>query len=309
MRLIIRYSISVGLALLFFLGYTCKDYYAEAPPFQDEFPMDSTIVILQSLPSKVKESSGIISYRDKIWTHNDSGDRPRLYELTADGGEITRQILIEGDNEDWEDITQDEAFIYVGDFGNNEGKRQDLAIYKIAKVNLLEEKDEIEAIKLDFEYPDRLDFNPPAYKHNFDCEAITSFDDSLFIFSKNYLDKQCRVYSLSKDESQQTARLLDKFDTKGLITGAAIDKERGVLALLGYNLDPTLTQFGPFVWLFWDFPNHDFFKGKSKRVNLPLIAQAEGIAYWKEDKFLISTEKMRMTKGKLMVMETAQWMD
>ena len=37
------------------------------------------------------------------------------------------------ENVDWEDITQDETHIYIADFGNNNGNRTDLKIYKILK--------------------------------------------------------------------------------------------------------------------------------------------------------------------------------
>lgn len=258
----------------------------------------------------VNESSGIIYFNGNIWTHNDSGDDPIIYEMSIQSGKIIQQVAFENASaRDWEDIAQDSQFIYVSDMGNNAGKRQDLAIYKSEKSDILNGDGVSNAIKLKITYPDRTDFKPQAYKHNFDCEAILVIEDSLYIFSKNHLDKHCRFYTAGKNLPSQVLNLKDRFDTKGMVTGAAFNQKDNVLALLGYNLDPKVGNFGPFVWLFWDYPNHDFFSGKSRRINMPVIAQSEGIAYWKEGKFLISTEKSRAMRGKLMVFDAKKWME
>ena len=36
-------------------------------------------------------------------------------------------------NTDWEEISQDKDFIYIGDIGNNSGNRDDLKIYRAGK--------------------------------------------------------------------------------------------------------------------------------------------------------------------------------
>ncbi len=298
------------VSLAIFLQFSCKSSNGELPESYYNFPVDTTVQIIQTLPAEINESSGIISFNGNIWTHNDSGDDPKIYEMSIASGEILNTIEFENATaRDWEDIAQDSQFVYVSDMGNNAGKRQDLAIYKSKKTAILDGDATSEAIKLNITYPDRVDFKPQAYKHNFDCEAILALEDSLYIFSKNHLDKHCRFYTASKTLPNQVLNLKDRFDTKGMVTGAAINKENGVLALLGYNLDPAVGNFGPFVWLFWDYPNQDFFRGKSKRINMPVIAQSEGIAYWKEGKFLISTEKTRMMRGKLMVFDAKKWID
>ncbi len=287
----------------------CHSSSGEMPASYYEFPIDTTVQIIQTLSTTVNESSGIIYWQDQIWTHNDSGDDPNIYEVSMTSGEVSRTVTFaDATARDWEDMAQDSAYVYVSDLGNNAGKRRDLAIYKGAKSDILAGKDEIPWTKLDITYPDRTDYKPPAYKHNFDCEALLAFKDSLYIFSKNHLDKHCRFYSVANDLPNQVIQLKDRFNTKGMITGASADKENGVLALLGYNLDPDVGNFGAFVWLFWDYPNRDFFNGKSKRINMPFIAQAEGISYWKDNQFIISTEQTRVMKGKLMVFDATNWM-
>ncbi len=287
----------------------CHSTSDELPASYYEFPIDTTVQIIQTLPATVRESSGIIYWQDKIWTHNDSGDDPNIYELAMASGEILRTVTLkDATARDWEDIAQDSSHIYISDLGNNAGKRRDLAIYKAAKSAIIAGDNEITSwTKLALTYPDRTNYQPAAYKHNFDCEALLAFEDSLYIFSKNHLDKHCRFYRVANNLPNQEIQLQDRFNTKGMITGAAVDKQKGVVALLGYNLDPEVGNFGAFVWLFWDYPNRDFFSGKSKRINMPFIAQAEGISYWKDNKFLISTEQTRAMKGKLMVFDATDW--
>ena len=305
---ILKVSYFFGVVFIASCFIACHSNSKELPASYYEFPIDSTVQLIQTLSSKVKESSGIIYWNDKIWTHNDSGDDPNIYEVAINSGDVLQTItLADATARDWEDIAQDSQYIYISDLGNNAGKRRDLAIYKAAKMDITNGKKEINWEKLAITYPDRTNYKPPAYKHNFDCEAMLAFEDSLYIFSKNHLDKHCRFYSAANNTPQQVLHLQDRFNTKGMITGAAIDKEEGILALLGYNLNPDVGNFGAFVWLFWDYPNRDFFKGKSTRVNMPFISQAEGISHWKEDKFLISTEKTRMMDGSLMIFDAKKW--
>lgn len=89
------------------------------------------------LPDQVKETSGLLFFKGKIITHNDSGDSANLYELDSLNGNLLRTINItNATNVDWEDIAEDNTHIYIGDFGNNNGNRTDLKIYKILKSDL-----------------------------------------------------------------------------------------------------------------------------------------------------------------------------
>ena len=42
---------------------------------------------------------------------------------------------------------------------------------------------------------------------------------------------------------------------------------------------------------------------------MPFIAQAEGISFLNNGKFIISTEKTRAMRGKLMVFDARKWME
>ncbi len=89
------------------------------------------------LPDEVSETSGLIYYDNALWTINDSGNAPILYKLSPETGEVLQRIQIaNATNKDWEDLAQDEEHIYIGDFGNNMGKRSKLKILILEKNNI-----------------------------------------------------------------------------------------------------------------------------------------------------------------------------
>ena len=61
--------------------------------------------------------------RDLFWGFNDSGGKNILYAFDR-SGKIKMEIeIVNAGNDDWESITQDAKHIYIGDFGNNNGNR------------------------------------------------------------------------------------------------------------------------------------------------------------------------------------------
>ena len=289
------------LFILILTLFSCKNKDDDGSP--SNYSIEDNLIMLTLLDESLSECSGLIMYHDTLWTHNDSGNDPKIYSIPEDQADIDEKVNITNASlVDWEDIAQDDDFIYIGDFGNNSGERQDLTIYKVPKSNL---PDDTEAEKLYFLFSDQTNFNNPSSMHNYDCEAMITFEESIFIFSKNHLDKKTRRYKLTKSPGIQVAQKVDEFDVDGLITGAGFDKNSNTLCLLGYN--PNDTNFDPFVWIFYDFSGTDFFNGKSKRVNLPIQAQTEGICYKENGKFLISSEDENGDMASLYLFDAEKW--
>ena len=113
-----------------------------------------TLVYKTQLPKKIKETSGLEFLNQDFLTHNDSGGKPVLYRLTFQG-DLLEQYNIEGaENNDWEDIAQDESFIYISDSGNNKGKRKNLNIL------IVDPKDNFKKVgQLAFHYNDQQNFD------------------------------------------------------------------------------------------------------------------------------------------------------
>ena len=171
-----------------------------------------------NLSADVKETSGLIAWNNQIWTFNDSYDI-KLYALDTLNGNILQSYPLNGViNSDWEEISQDNNYVYVGDFGNNAtGIRQDLRILKIEKNSLLAKVPIIETIY--FSYPDQTDFTSAGFNNtDFDCEASVITDDSIFLFTKQWVSQKTSIYSLPKIPGTYIARKKSTYNVEGLIT-------------------------------------------------------------------------------------------
>lgn len=241
---------------------------------------------LGNLPTAVRESSGLMFYNGLLWTHNDSGSQPELLALDPENRSVTKTLRIgNSSNVDWEDMARDDSFAYIGDFGNNNGNRTNLRIYKVALSSL--ESDSATAEVISFSYSDQEDFSSRPNNNDFDAEAMISVGDSLYIFSKNWVNLRTRVYSLPKNPGSHVAQVQGNIYADGMITGADFNPQDSVVVLCGYN-----KVLQPFVWLLWDFRGADFFGGNKRKVsfNLP-FHQTEGVAWKGGAEYWLSNEE------------------
>ncbi|MFM2227303.1 MAG: hypothetical protein RL664_646 [Bacteroidota bacterium] len=224
------------------------------------------------LSSQVPETSGLIFFQDGLLTHNDNSDE-QLYVIDTLNGAVLQTFSLNGtSNFDWEEITQDSLYMYVGDFGNNAGNRTDLHILRIEKSSLLEGTPAIDTIA--FAYEDQTDFTPSNQNTAFDCEAFIAGTDSLFLFTKNWIDLSTACYSVPKVPGNYLAQRKDSSEVNGLITGATYLPNKKLIILSGYS---SLLQ--PFMYLLFDFEGTDFFSSFQQKINLSLnFHQIEGVA-------------------------------
>ena len=259
-----------------------------------------------TLPNQVKESSGLVMFNGKLWTFNDSGGEPILYAVDTTSHQIVQQITVSSAfNMDWEDITMDEEYLYVGDMGNNSGDRDDLVVYKILKSSIpINGNSSVQASAIKFSYADQKDFSK-SKEHNFDCESIVSAGDSLYLFTKNRADQYCHIYSLPKQSGTYSIQRKDRFNTQGLITGADYDATTGQVLLTGY----TPQTYIPFAWILFDFQDHDFFQGNKRRIELQntLSTQVEGVTFYAPHQAFISAEKSSGYSARVFTMNLSSW--
>lgn len=239
------------------------------------------------LSDSLKETSGLVYFDGLFWTHNDDHDTT-LYGLDA-SGKIKRKIKLNNVvNQDWEEITQDDSYLYIGDFGNNySGNRTDLNILKIDKTTLLQQQPRIETIT--FSYGNQTNFS--SQKPNttvFDCEAFIATKDSIYLFTKEWKSATTSLYALANKTGHQVAQLQTSLDCKGLITAATYLKSNKKIVLCGY------TKSGnPFLYLLYDFVGNHFFAGCKKRIDLQLrFHQLEGITTTDGKTFYLSNEAL-----------------
>lgn len=221
----------------------------------------------------IQETSGLIFWKEKLWTVNDDRDT-NLYQFDAVGNNLEPNLLENVANKDWEAIAQDSLHIYVGDFGNNvSGNRQNLHILKIEKQSLLENNPKIDTIAFSFEDQNNFEAQK-ANKTNFDCETLLVTQDSIYIFTKEWKSKKTSSYVLPKKSGTYNATYKGSLDVNGLITGGTILEEQKIIVLCGYS-----KTLQPFLYLLYDYSGSDFFSGNKRKIKLRLpFHQIEGIA-------------------------------
>lgn len=240
------------------------------------------------LNDTLTETSGLITFDNLLWTHNDDTDTT-IYGLDT-LGIIKKKIKLEKvTNTDWEEISQDSSYLYIGDFGNNsQGNRTDLHILRIEKNSFLANQPVIDTIS--FSYSDQKDFTvQKPNSTNFDCEAFIVSKDSIYLFSKQWKSNKTGIYTLPKQAGNHIAQLKQTIDTKGLVTAATYLESKKLITLCGYT---KLEK--PFLYLLYDFKKNDFLSGNKRKIKLQFrfhqiegITTADGLHYYLTNESLI----------------------
>lgn len=246
---------------------------------------------LYSLPKKLKEVSGITYFPETniIYTLEDSGNKNALYAINSKG-KIEKTITISNaSNVDWEDITKDKAGnIYIGDFGNNDNKRRDLCIYKVAKNQLSKDVASAE-YKISFSYPEQTEFPPKKKEMFYDVEGFFEQNGYFYLFTKNRskgFDGTAFIYKIKNAAGTQKAVKTGEFRTCNnynhcVLTSASISPDGKKVALLSHDK----------VLLFKGFKGDLFHKGTQTQIELNHFSQKEAIVFKDNNTLLIADEK------------------
>jgi hypothetical protein len=121
---------------------------------------DATVALRLQDP-RIYESSGLAlsrRHQDVLWTHNDSGDHPRLYAVGAEGRTVATLILAGVDARDWEALAagrddRGRPALFVGDIGDNNGVWPDVSVYRVPEPARLRDVT-VPAVRYRLRYPD-----------------------------------------------------------------------------------------------------------------------------------------------------------
>ncbi len=295
----LRSSFYALLVFLLIVGCATRKSAATGAVGETAEVREDSTGLAARFPAELSEISGVARVGEHYFLQNDSGSKPELFEIDATGDTLHTVYVRGVRNVDWEELAVDENYLYIGEFGNNSGDRRDLGIYRIWLADL--DRDTVSAAGFTpISYAAQTNFMTRPYLHDFDCEAMVSVGDSLYLFSKDHVDKRTQFFALSKTDSAAVLRARDSFDVRGTLSGAAYrpagDGHGAELALLGYNFG-LLKGFRPFVWLFTDFAGTDFFGGKAAYYELPFREQAEGIEFAPDGELMIATEATVRGRG------------
>ncbi|MBK7938711.1 MAG: hypothetical protein IPJ82_17215 [Lewinellaceae bacterium] len=279
------------------------------------YPITNYSLTLKTLLSTtLNESSGIVYAGGAVWTHNDSGNQPRMYKIDTLSSTIIQTVTIGGaTNVDWEDLAFDGSNFYIGDFGNNaNGNRTDLKIYKFPMSaipsgnNVTVSAGQVQIIN--FSYEDQVDFNPQGPNNtSFDCESMFYRDDELHLFTKDWINGSTTHYSLPNTPGTYEAVNLESYFVDGLITAADISNP-GVIMLQGYES----SGGSLFFWILFDYQPGVFFSGNKRRIELGPWSgsgQTEGICFRNNSYGYVSCERVSASNpARLFSFKISQWL-
>ncbi|NIF07053.1 hypothetical protein F3J23_16570 [Chryseobacterium sp. Tr-659] len=267
------------------------------PKAQNSPAKDDELKVQFSLPKKLKEVSGITLSQDKktIWVIEDRGNKNAVYSLN-DKGEMIGKVPVENaENTDWEDIISDpQGNIYIGDFGNNDNDRRDLAILKTDLKNSTQASTKvIQTTK--FHYQGQTEFPPKKSNFLYDCEAFVEMNGNFYLFTKNRskgFDGTFLVFKVPNKEGDFEAKLIGTLKLQGgyndaAITSATINSAKDKIVLLTHKNIHVLTGFTA----------DNFSTAKIQKIPLNHNSQKEAIVFLDNKTLMIADEKGKNEGG------------
>lgn len=180
---------------------------------------------------RIKESSGVVAsrrYADVFWTHNDGGGPKKqvLYAIDREGNTRASFPVIGVTLHDWEDLAIDSAgHLFIGDLGNNDSKRDALAVYEIEEPNPRAGAQRIS--------PRRV-WNLRFPGAPFDCESLFVWKDDGYVVSKVFNNARAQIFRFPLKETNRplTLELVATTKIKSPVTGADISADGTLLGLV-----------------------------------------------------------------------------
>ena len=183
---------------------------------------------------RLTESSGIVASRKDpalFWTHNDGGGKRQvLYAMTRDGKAVAEFRVTGALLEDWEDIASDDkSHLYFADVGNNDAKRQSIAVHEAEEPDAKETQ--IGLVRVTRSWNLRYPGAP------FDCESLFVLGDFGYLISKVFDDERADIYRFSLTNSLpfQTLETVAEIKIDSPVTGADVSPDGQLLGVVAKN--------------------------------------------------------------------------
>lgn len=181
--------------------------------------------------ARITESSGIVASRQfpgVLWTHNDGGGARKqvLYAIDRTGKSLGEFIIADVLLHDWEDIAIDDAnHLFIGDLGNNEAKRTELAVHQLDEPD---PKHGVSFVQVKRSWRLRYPGKP------FDCESLFVWKGYGYVVSKVFDDARAQIFRFPLSDTKETLTLELGATTKidSPVTGADISPDGCLLALV-----------------------------------------------------------------------------
>lgn len=181
------------------------------------------------------ELSGLVlssSQPGVLWSHNDSGDRPRVFALRASDAHVLASLDVPAARAiDWEDIAVGpHGDLLLGDIGDNDAQRADVVVYRIPEPDLsTHPATTAPARAITLTYPDGA--------HNAETLLADRRTGELVIVTKT-ISGHSGIYSANLSAgSRQTLKLRGHIDfgLAGLTTAGDVSADGRTIAIRTYG--------------------------------------------------------------------------
>jgi hypothetical protein len=252
--------------------------------------------------NEITESSGLVASRCNnavFWTHNDSGDQAFIYAVNIKGEKLGTWKISGAKNSDWEDLAtfkneKGECFLYIGDIGNNEKAKSELAVYRVREPKVSEaDKNSSRKNPSDTEAAEAIRFDYPDMRHDAETLLVQPQTSDIYILSKS-LSSAAGVYKLAKNYDLNKINRLEKVAEftvpafpNGLLTGGSISPDGKRVIVCDYfnayeiALPEKAKNFD------------DIWSEKSQIIELGERAQGEAVCYSIDGKSIFATSEKK----------------
>lgn len=238
---------------------------------------------------EIRESSGLAASRcspDVFWTHNDSGDKPRLFAFNLKGEDLGA-YAVQAQATDWEDMASftlnRKHYLLVGDIGDNATNRPSRALLVVEEPRAAGKPGHTQSLHL----AARLEYTYEDGPRNCEAVAVDSQRREVLLVSKT-AEAQCTAYVLPLllgSSSRKTA-VARAIGTLNIPMTTAMDlSDDGLRAIvLTYGDAYEYTRSATEDW-------KAAFARPPRTVRMPPRAQGESICYGSDGRTLYLTSE------------------
>ena len=178
----------------------------------------------------ITESSGVVAsrkYPGVYWTHNDKGNLPHIFAID-ERGQLLAEFRVSANNDDWEDIATDDAGnLYLGRIGNNEGRIDEVAVFRIPEPDMERKRTRPGRAAPDKTWRIRYPAKP------FDAESLFIHKNFAYLIDKRNDGQNATMYRFPLDGAEiVTLEQVATLPIDAPVTAADISSDAKRLAVL-----------------------------------------------------------------------------
>jgi len=288
LRIVYRFAVALALAA------------AVSPQARAQQPLRLELVDTAVLRApRLIESSGVTPSRRRqgvFWTHNDSGDEPRLYATDSAGNDLGSVLVDSATNVDWEDLGSGPCMdhggwcLYPADIGDNAHSRDHVVIYCLTEPEPPGgSSDTLGRVRVEsavaLRYPD----------HPHDAEAIVIEPSGIILIITKELLKRPFVYRVPPRTAPQQPGQVDTLRFVGSLDLVPSFWRMRMVTGAGVSPDGTTLVVRTYSSLHFFRLRGDSVPGPSSPttgLTIPVVEpQGEGVAFIEPDLLVLTTER------------------